>query len=194
MHLVSFCLLIAVTVEVTCALAAQATENKDPWYNKNLGSNKSLGNNIDDMQLVEQHKNTSSKGDNSWADDDWDSGSTASWRWSGFTEFALGRRLKKDPAIGNAHNSLEEFRQQVELNYSAIAWQFSAKADVIADDITGEFEFDLRKAELAWSPSKDWDLKLGSQVLTWGTGQYLFLNDLFPKDWQSFLQVEMMNI
>jgi hypothetical protein len=30
------------------------------------------------------------------------------------------------------------------------------------------------------------DLKLGRQVLTWGTGDLIFLNDLFPKDWQSF--------
>ena len=30
------------------------------------------------------------------------------------------------------------------------------------------------------------DVKLGRQVLTWGTGDLLFLNDLFPKDWVSF--------
>ncbi len=30
------------------------------------------------------------------------------------------------------------------------------------------------------------DVKLGRQILTWGTGDLLFINDLFPKDWQSF--------
>jgi len=30
------------------------------------------------------------------------------------------------------------------------------------------------------------DVKFGRQVLTWGTGDLLFINDLFPKDWQSF--------
>lgn len=30
------------------------------------------------------------------------------------------------------------------------------------------------------------DVKLGRQVLTWGTGDLLFINDLFPKDWESF--------
>jgi hypothetical protein len=30
------------------------------------------------------------------------------------------------------------------------------------------------------------DMKVGRQVLTWGTGDMLFINDLFPKDWQSF--------
>jgi hypothetical protein len=30
------------------------------------------------------------------------------------------------------------------------------------------------------------DLKTGRQILTWGTGDLVFINDLFPKDWQSF--------
>jgi hypothetical protein len=30
------------------------------------------------------------------------------------------------------------------------------------------------------------DVKAGRQILTWGTGDLLFINDLFPKDWQSF--------
>jgi len=29
-------------------------------------------------------------------------------------------------------------------------------------------------------------LKVGRQILTWGTGDLVFINDLFPKDWQSF--------
>ena len=31
-----------------------------------------------------------------------------------------------------------------------------------------------------------WILKRAARLSTWGTGDYLFLNDLFPKDWQSF--------
>jgi hypothetical protein len=30
------------------------------------------------------------------------------------------------------------------------------------------------------------DLKAGRQILTWGTGDLLFINDLFSKDWKSF--------
>ena len=48
--------------------------------------------------------------------------------------------------------------------------------------------------ELAWqgnlSGLGEWgnafDVKIGQQVLTWGTGDYVFLNDLFPKDYPSF--------
>ncbi|MBL7221906.1 MAG: hypothetical protein ISS69_17490 [Phycisphaerae bacterium] len=30
------------------------------------------------------------------------------------------------------------------------------------------------------------DVKVGRQILTWGTGDLLFVNDLFPKDWRAF--------
>jgi hypothetical protein len=30
------------------------------------------------------------------------------------------------------------------------------------------------------------DVKVGRQILTWGTGDLRFLNDLFPKDWNAF--------
>ncbi len=45
---------------------------------------------------------------------------------------------------------------------------------------------DLREANLLFSPHPLADVKLGRQILTWGTGDLLFINDLFPKDWQSF--------
>jgi len=44
----------------------------------------------------------------------------------------------------------------------------------------------LREANISLSPLDFVDLKIGRQVLTWGTGDLLFINDLFPKDWESF--------
>jgi hypothetical protein len=37
-----------------------------------------------------------------------------------------------------------------------------------------------------FSPFPFMDVKVGRQILTWGTGDLVFLNDLFPKDWQAF--------
>ncbi|WP_083704608.1 hypothetical protein [Motiliproteus sp. MSK22-1] len=144
-----------------------------------------LKNNYGHKKQIEV-SDSNSDWDDGWTDDSWDNQDSRFWKWSGYTELAFGYRLQEDPLIGDSRNSLGELRQQIELTHSAIVWQFSAKADLIADSVTEEFELDLRKAEFAWSPSPAWDLKLGSQVLTWGTGQYLFVNDLFPKDWQSF--------
>ncbi len=45
---------------------------------------------------------------------------------------------------------------------------------------------DLREASYTFGISERTDVKLGQQILTWGTGDLLFLNDLFAKDWQSF--------
>ena len=52
---------------------------------------------------------------------------------------------------------------------------------------TGEGPVDLREANLAASPLDFLDLKIGRQILTWGTGDLVFINDLFPKDWNALL-------
>jgi hypothetical protein len=46
--------------------------------------------------------------------------------------------------------------------------------------------FDLREAWAAFRPTEFMDVKVGRQILTWGTGDLRFLNDLFPKDWNAF--------
>jgi len=51
---------------------------------------------------------------------------------------------------------------------------------------SGRGWFDLRQLWVRLSPIDSMDLKIGRQVLTWGTGDLLFLNDMFPKDWRSF--------
>jgi hypothetical protein len=50
----------------------------------------------------------------------------------------------------------------------------------------GEGPVDLRSAHVSISPLPSVDLRIGRQVLTWGTGDQLFINDMFPKDWESF--------
>lgn len=49
-----------------------------------------------------------------------------------------------------------------------------------------EAKVDLREANAAFTPFNFMDLKVGRQILTWGTGDYIFINDLFPKDFNSF--------
>ena len=45
---------------------------------------------------------------------------------------------------------------------------------------------DLREAWASFRPTEFMDVKIGRQILTWGTGDLRFLNDLFPKDWNAF--------
>ncbi|MBN2272050.1 MAG: hypothetical protein JXN61_15655, partial [Sedimentisphaerales bacterium] len=60
------------------------------------------------------------------------------------------------------------------------------KGDVYGDMVEEQAEFDLREANIFLRPSESMDMKIGRQVLTWGTGDLIFINDLFPKDWNSF--------
>jgi hypothetical protein len=51
---------------------------------------------------------------------------------------------------------------------------------------TGEGPIDLRELNVLFTPVPWADVKAGRQILTWGTGDLLFINDLFSKDWKSF--------
>ncbi len=111
----------------------------------------------------------------------------------GFSELRGGIRLQND-----AHQdsiSLFEGRLQLEAAQQQDLYSWTLRGDLLADGVLdnqnqnlnrGSGLFDLREANLLFSPLDTVDIKLGRQILTWGTGDLIFLNDLFPKDWQSF--------
>ncbi len=103
---------------------------------------------------------------------------------NGFAEFRAGFRVRDDPRQKQA--SVMESRLQAEV-FTCTPWaEFKYKGDVWADGITEKGEYDTREAWMFARPSDVLDVKIGRQVLTWGTGDLVFLNDLFPKDWQSY--------
>jgi hypothetical protein len=79
-----------------------------------------------------------------------------------------------------------ETRLQLDLSSYPRWGDLKVKADVFGDRVTEQADFDLREANIFTMPCDFIDLKIGRQVLTWGTGDLIFINDLFPKDWQSF--------
>ncbi len=103
---------------------------------------------------------------------------------SGFFDLRAGRRLV-DP-VHEKHTSLAEARLQVELN-ADFGWGLvKFKNDFLVDPVVDDYLAEVRELSLIFSPLDFVDVKLGRQVLTWGTGDLLFVNDLFPKDWKSF--------
>jgi hypothetical protein len=60
------------------------------------------------------------------------------------------------------------------------------KADFLGEAITEAVRGDLREGYLDYGPMPNVELRLGRQILTWGTGDFLFINDVFPKDYISF--------
>lgn len=102
----------------------------------------------------------------------------------GFYEFRAGYRTRKDPYEKDM--SVMENRLQLEaFTYNDWA-DFKYKGDFWGDLVTEHGDYDTREAWVFMRPSDFLDIKIGRQILTWGTADLVFLNDLFPKDWQSF--------
>jgi hypothetical protein len=131
----------------------------------------------------------SAGGTTAWAQDDWDD----DWEEEvvvpieihGFLESAGSARIVNDPTASDDY-LLGEARFRLDLSHFGERSELSFKGDFIHDVITDETLIDIRQAWVALRTGKSLDWRLGRQVLTWGTGDLLFLNDLFPKDFVSF--------
>lgn len=110
----------------------------------------------------------------------------------GFAEADAGIRLENDTTEKDTYNFLEQ-RVQFKTKYfpkndmlADMNTEIHGKADFLLDRFADTARGEIRSFYVISSPS-DWlDIKAGRQVFTWGTGDYLFINDLFPKDYRSF--------
>jgi len=112
---------------------------------------------------------------------------------TGFAEVRFGLRLQDDANQRAA--SIGEARWQLSLEKEIAFATATVTADAVYDPVfdrhsinleTGKGWLDLREANLLVRPTSFADLKIGRQVLTWGSGDLLFINDMFPKDWNAF--------
>lgn len=165
-------LTIANATSDTQPLASDQQVTQSDIQNENWPSETS---NSDSVQDNEQ--------DDEWADEQWQEESP--WQFSGFTELAYGGFTQNNEVIGT-NQSLAEARARLELNYSHQNFDITASGDLLFDQVTDKTQWSTRELTISASPFSALDLKIGRQVLTWGTGDYLFLNDMFAKDWQSF--------
>lgn len=111
---------------------------------------------------------------------------------SGFIDARAGTRTQDDPL--EKQTSLAETRLQLHLEGGNGRTEFRFTGDFLYDDVTderaidledGAGAIDLREAALLFRPADFVDIKAGRQILTWGTGDLIFVNDLFPKDFRS---------
>jgi hypothetical protein len=111
----------------------------------------------------------------------------------GFVDYRAGAKFDSDPRSRDVQ--LNELRLQLELNEMYDFATLQLRSDFIYDDVAGSEPpdlqdgsgwIDLREAYVLLYPSIYTDVKIGRQILTWGTGDLLFINDVFAKDWQSF--------
>ncbi|HEC90908.1 MAG TPA: hypothetical protein ENI55_04500 [Alphaproteobacteria bacterium] len=106
--------------------------------------------------------------------------------------FALGiysaRTTGNQPPGGEGRALLlaeERVRLDVTGWTDAVDADVRIKLDGVHDAVTNNFNLDLREAYIDYTKGNA-DFRLGRQIITWGVGDLLFINDVFPKNWVSF--------
>ncbi len=105
----------------------------------------------------------------------------------GFVQANAAARIvdtDKECSEGDCDYMLVE--ERAELKFSAFsndgAATFGAKIDFYHDAIKNEPGIEFREGAAGYS-LRHFSSKVGRQVVTWGVGDMLFINDVFPKDW-----------
>lgn len=103
-------------------------------------------------------------------------------------EVTLSGFLQQNTAIntveanpdGRHYKWLEE-RAQLKLDATGGAWRLLAKGDLAYDHLGRQDQSELREGYVDYTAG-NWDMRVGRQVITWGVGDLVFVNDVFPKD------------
>ena len=115
------------------------------------------------------------------------------WRIGGYVDARGGVRL--GDRADQERVPLAETRAEIKAVRSWPDLTATIRTHLLADAVaeqhepdlqSGEGALDLREANVLWRATDFLDIKAGRQILTWGTGDFVFLNDLFPKDYRSF--------
>ena len=115
------------------------------------------------------------------------------FQWHGFIDGRSG--VRQHNVSGQRRAILNELRLQLDASHDSDWAIWQVRSDFIGDEAAGEHDLDLdsghggvdvREANVQLFPTDNMDIKVGRQILTWGTGDLLFINDMFPKDWQAF--------
>ncbi len=59
------------------------------------------------------------------------------------------------------------------------------RTDFFHDGVDDESDMEVREGFIDYTKG-NLDMRLGRQIVTWGTGDLLFINDVFPKDYEAF--------
>ncbi len=107
-------------------------------------------------------------------------GARAEVTLSGFLQQNTAANTVTRNPDGRHYKWLEE-RAQLKLDATGDPWRVLIKGDVAYDHLGRQDESELREGYADYSAGK-WDLRVGRQVITWGLGDLVFVNDVFPKD------------
>ena len=133
---------------------------------------------IEESEEIAENEETDDWGDDDWADDTPHNFSQ---------QFSLSYAgLINSQSVNLQNQVLNEFRYTLDYQFQGDSYQFDAELDFLQDWLLDETSVETRELNFSRSLASNTDIKIGRQIITWGTGDLLFLNDLFAKDWQSF--------
>ncbi len=111
----------------------------------------------------------------------------------GFSEVTHALRIDRNAALdGGASFQNRDYprgdaRAQLRLSGSSDREKFFVRMDFLSDyALKKDVSVEIREAYIKLYVAKWMDVKVGRQVATWGTGDLVFVNDLFAKDWVAF--------
>lgn len=105
---------------------------------------------------------------------------------SGFLQSLHGARLDESNPT-RTEFTVSETRMQLRAEHFGNRSEFFGRLDFLFDGAdSSRYDWELREGYLKFSIGDHIDVKAGRQILTWGTGDLLFINDVFAKDYRSF--------
>ncbi|MBD3402759.1 hypothetical protein GF420_07675 [candidate division GN15 bacterium] len=104
----------------------------------------------------------------------------------GFMQGLWGGRLDQDNPT-TTEQTASETRMQLRVEHFGDNAEVFGRLDFFWDGAdTTRYVWELREGYLKFRLGSNIDVKAGRQVLTWGTGDLIFINDVFAKDYRSF--------
>jgi len=105
----------------------------------------------------------------------------------GFVQGNLSARITgeetPDSSEGGDYLSGDQ-RLRGEITGSAESAAFTLRADLVHDSVSDEDKIDIREGYIDYR-TDNYDLRAGRQIITWGAGDLLFINDTYPKNYSA---------
>jgi len=106
--------------------------------------------------------------------------------FDGFLQGLYGGRLDRNNPTATEQTA-SETRMQLRVQHYGSDAEFFGRLDFVYDGAdTSRYDWELREGYFKFRLGSNFDFKIGRQVLTWGTGDLIFINDVFAKDYRSF--------
>ncbi len=106
--------------------------------------------------------------------------------FDGFLQGLYGGRLDDNNPTETEYTA-SETRLQMRAEHFSDVGEFFGRLDFVYDGAdSARYDWELREGYMKFRLGQKIDFKIGRQILTWGTGDLIFINDVFAKDYRSF--------